>query len=121
MIFLLINLIGALFIGLIVWWFWFSESKTYATTIQNFSEIKVRDGVYNPSHIEVPVNQPVTLRFIREDASPCAEYVIFSTLNISQQLPLGKPTDLVFTIKTPGEYEFTCQMGMYRGKLIARE
>ena len=64
------------------------------------------------------VDLPITLRFIREDASPCAESVIFDSLKISKHLPLNEPTDLIIMVNTPGEHEFTCQMGMYRGKLI---
>lgn len=114
----MVNIAGLSLIFLIVWWFWLSHSKNYAT-VQDFIEIKVKDGVYQPAHIEIKVNHPVTLRFIREDASPCAEVVVFGSLNISEQLPLGKPKDIPLTLKSPGEYEFTCQMGMYRGKIFA--
>jgi len=44
--------------------------------------------------------------------------VIFSGLDISADLTVGQPYDLSFTPEKPGEYDFTCQMAMYRGKLI---
>lgn len=116
---LIVNLTGLLLIGGIVWWFWLSKSRIKLTQVDNFIEVSVKDGVYKPAYIQVQTNHPFTLRFTREDASPCAEIVIFTTLNISQQLPLHQPTDIRLTLKNPGEYEFTCQMGMYRGKLIA--
>lgn len=118
MITLLVNVIGLLLIGGIVWWFWGSESSPAPIQSGSIAEIKVKDGVYQPAHIEAKANQPLTLRFIREDATPCAEVVIFSALNISQVLPMNKPVDIAIQVKNPGVYEFTCQMGMYRGKLI---
>ena len=114
----IVNISGLCLILLIVWWFWLSKLST-VTKADDFIEIKVKDGVYQPAYVQVKINHPVTLRFIREDASPCAEVVIFSSLNINEQLPLHKPKDIVLTLKNGGEYEFTCQMGMYRGKIIA--
>jgi plastocyanin domain-containing protein len=120
MIALLVNTIGIFLIGLIVWWFWINKSRAASTKIDNIIEIKVKDGIYQPANIEAEINHPITLRFIREDASPCAEIVVFASLNISKQLPLKEPVDIYLNIKKPGEYEFTCQMGMYRGKLTLK-
>ena len=118
MIAIIVNLTGLLLIAAIIWWFWFSETSTTLTQATNIIEIKVKDGVYDPARIQAKINQPLILRFIRYDAAPCAEFVIFDSLNISRSLPIEKPTDIVINIKEAGEYEFTCQMGMYRGKLI---
>jgi len=120
MITLLVNTIGIFLVGLIIWWFWIYQSRDDSTKIDNLIEIKVKDGVYQPAHIETEVNHSITLRFIREDPSPCAETVVFSSLNISKQLPLHESVDISLNIKKPGEYEFTCQMGMYRGKLTVK-
>ncbi len=111
----LINLAGLILIGLIVWWFWRSRPPATGAT-----EILVENGVYTPARIETPVGKPVTLRFLRKDPSPCAERVLFDGLGVSAELPLGKPVTLTVTPDKPGEYEFTCQMRMYRGTLVAR-
>lgn len=116
---LLINIIGILIIGFIIWWFWFSQPRAVKTENNNLIEIKVKDGVYQPAIIQVNINRPLTLRFIREDATPCAEVVVFPDLNMTKTLPLNTPIDIPLTLQKPGEYAFTCQMGMYRGKLIA--
>jgi plastocyanin domain-containing protein len=115
---LFINLICLVLIILIVWWFWLSKSKPPSSEVKKLIEIYVKNGVYQPATISAKANKPIILRFIREDASPCAEIVVFSSLNISQQLPIHKPTDINLNIKNAGQYEFTCQMGMYRGMLI---
>jgi len=45
--------------------------------------------------------------------------VVFVGLGISHELPLNTPQDITLT-PAPGSHEFTCQMAMYRGTLIAR-
>ncbi len=115
---IIVNVIGVALIGLIIWWFWLSKPALYSAKTAGVIDILVKDGVYQPAYIQVERNQPITLRFTRIDAIPCAEIVIFNTLNISQQLPLNQPVDIKLKLEKPGEYEFTCQMGMYRGKLM---
>jgi len=36
------------------------------------------------------------------------------------EVPAGKPLDVVVSPPQPGEYEFTCQMRMYCGVLVAK-
>jgi len=116
----LMNLAGLISIGLIVWWFWLYRPEVLRAAGSQPIEIIVADGVYTPARIEVPAGKPVTLRFLRKDANPCAEKALFDGLGISADLPIGKPRDVVVTPPQPGEYEFTCQMRMYRGVLVAK-
>ena len=115
----LTDLAGLILIGLIVWWFWLYRPKAQHAVGSQPIEVVVADGVYTPARIEVPAGKPVTLRFLRQDPSPCAEKALFDDLGVSADLPVGKPLDVTVTPPQPGEYEFTCQMRMYRGKLIA--
>jgi len=114
-----INSSAFAFIVLIIWWFWLSRPKARRETGIKPIEVLVDNGVYTPSRIEVPVGRPIVLRFLRKDASPCAEKVLFDDFGISADLPVGEPTDVVIVPKQAGEYEFTCQMQMYRGQLVA--
>jgi plastocyanin domain-containing protein len=114
-----INAGGVIVILLIVWWFWLSRPKARSETGVKPIDILVDNGVYTPSRIEVPVGRPIILRFIRKDASPCAEKVLFDDFDLAADLPVGEPTDVVIVPKEAGDYEFTCQMHMYRGHLIA--
>jgi plastocyanin domain-containing protein len=116
---LFVNLAGLVLIGLIVWWFWLSKPKTLRIAA-GAVDIVVDGGVYTPSRVEVVAGRPVTLRFVRRDPSPCAEKVLFGELGIAADLAMDKPTEVTLTPVNPGEYEFTCQMRMYRGTLIAR-
>ena len=115
-----INLGGLAVIGLIVWWFWGSRPRAQRPTGATPIDVLVESGVYTPASIEVPAGRPATLRFLRTDPSPCAEKVLFDSLGVSAELPLGKTVTVTVTPDKPGEYEFTCQMRMYRGRLVAR-
>jgi plastocyanin domain-containing protein len=117
----IINTIGLVLIAFIVWWFWLAKAKPRTAGQDTAIEIVADNGVYSPAVIEVKKGQPVTLRFIRKDANPCAEKVIFSDINVSADLELNQPKELTLTLDNGGEHEFTCQMGMYRGKILVRQ
>ena len=112
----IINLIGLILILVIIGWFWLSKPRAARQTAE-IVEVTVDNGVYTPAHIQVDQGSPLTLRFIRKDANPCAEKVIFTDLNIAADLPIDKPIDLHIPTDKAGSFDFTCQMQMYRGKL----
>lgn len=114
----LVNAGGLVVIGLIVWWFWLATPRRARQAGNAPVEIVVADGVYTPAVIETQAGTPVTLRFLRQDPSPCAEKVVFADLGVSADLAVGTPRDVVITPDAPGNHEFTCQMGMYRGRLV---
>ena len=118
---LLINLAGIILIAVIIWWFWLGK-KTKIKTAQNNEPIKiiVESGIYNPAEITVEKDKEITLHFLRKDPSPCAEAVIFPTLGKSQELPLNQIQEVKLKVSETGIYEFTCPMGMYRGKLVVK-
>lgn len=116
---LLVNLLGVLLIGLIVWWFWLSRPRAAHAGAAPVTVV-VADGVYTPSRIEARAGEPLVLRFVRRDASPCAAKVIFERLQIAAELPVGRPYELRLTPPAPGEYVFTCEMQMYRGSVVAK-
>ncbi len=112
-----INLTGVLLIVLIVWWFWLYKPKTVAAASDGLL-IEVKDGVYKPAHIQVPQGQPVDLRFVRRDASPCAATVQFPDFSISVELPVDQEKIVHLPAMLPGKYPFHCQMNMYQGQLV---
>lgn len=117
MIALLVNLIGFCLIGLIIWWFILKKSK-YTLLANNSIQVIVDEGVYKPSVLKARSGQAISLEFIRKDKSPCAQVVVFNTLEISQELPVNKPIKISIDALKPGTYLFSCQMGMYQGSLI---
>ncbi len=118
---ILINGIGFIAIALIVWWFWLGNRSKQAVKVQDRIDIKVGGGVYSPDAIQTSLNTTITLRFLREEENPCAATVVFADFGQSLGLPLDEWVELTLTPNRVGQYEFTCQMGMYRGKLIVTE
>ena len=110
----LFNVVGLVLIALIVWWFWLYKPGEDAMN-DSSSIIIVESGTYQPSHIRLPAGQPAELSFMRKDASPCSEIVQIPELEISESLPLNKTMTIHIPPMKKGEYEFHCQMQMYRG------
>ena len=113
--------LSALIVALLVaWFFWFKRGKgTRAGLSSGVQEalILVKGG-YSPDLIVVEHGTPVRLNFRRDETASCSEMVIFDGLNRSAALPEGQIVPIEFVPEKPGEYEFHCQMGMLRGKLI---
>ena len=112
----LVNGIAIVLFLFIIWWFWLSSPRVQKSDA-DVIDILVDNGVYSPSNLEVRKGQNLTLRFLRKDASPCAEKVIFKDLNLSADLPVDKKVELKIPTNQTGEFSFTCQMQMYRGTL----
>ncbi|MBI4840063.1 MAG: cupredoxin domain-containing protein [candidate division NC10 bacterium] len=118
---ILVNLIGLGLIGFIVWFFWLVKTKGVkaAATSGGYQEQMVLvKGGYTPDVIVVERGKPVRLNFVRQESASCSEMVLLPAFNKSATLPEGETVAVEFLPKEPGEYEFQCQMGMLRGKLI---
>ena len=75
-------------------------------------------GGYTPDVLILEHGKPVRLNFRREETSSCSEMVLLPDFGKSARLPEGEVVPVEFLPDEPGEYEFHCQMGMLRGKLI---
>lgn len=62
--------------------------------------------------------KPVRLNFVRQESASCSEMVLLPAFNKSAKLPEGEMVAIEFLPAEAGEYEFACQMGMFRGKVI---
>jgi plastocyanin domain-containing protein len=118
---LLVTLGGLGAIAFIVWffWLWRKEGVQAVLTSSGYQEalILVKGG-YTPDVIVVEHGRPVRLNFRREETAACSEMVIFSDFNKSAKLPTGETVSIELMPEKPGAYEFACQMGMFRGRLI---
>ncbi len=118
---ILVNLIGVGLVGIIVWFFWLVKTKGVraAVTSSGYQEQMVLvKGGYTPDVIVVERGKPVRLNFVRQESASCSEMVLLPAFNKSANLPEGETVAVEFLPKEPGEYEFQCQMGMLRGKVI---
>jgi len=117
---IIVDIAGFILIGLVAWYFWFSKKEGQKIGESGGVQealITVKGG-YTPDVIIVKAGKPLRLVFERKESSPCSERVIFKDFEVSKVLPEGERVTLEFTPEKPGEYEFACQMGMFRGRLI---
>lgn len=85
-------------------------------------EIEVQvEGGYSPSTIRVRKGTPVRIVFDRTESSSCSEEVVFPDFGVRRYLPAHEQTTVELEPEEAGEYEFTCGMGMLRGRLIVEE
>jgi len=112
---------GLVLINFIVWFFWLKRSTgvraSNASGGLQEAMILVKGG-YTPDVIVVRAGKPVRLNFRREETATCSDTVIFADFNKSAELPTGETVAVEFLPKEPGEYAFSCPMGMFRGRLI---
>ena len=116
---IIINLVGLLLIGLIVWWFWLYKPEETEVGEKGVV-ITVENGTYSPSRITIPSGSPVAIQFLRKDPSPCSESLLIPDLQISDSLPQNTLKTIYLPAMKPGTYEFHCQMQMYRGQITVQ-
>jgi plastocyanin domain-containing protein len=117
----LVDLVGLALIAFIVWFFWLVRAKGVraAVTSGGYQEQMVLvKGGYTPDVIVLEAGKPVRLNFVRQESVACSEMVLLPAFNKSATLPEGQTVPVEFLPKDRGEFEFSCQMGMFRGKLI---
>lgn len=117
----LVVLSGLALTILIAWYFWFAPKvRTRAAVgVSGAQEVAITvKGGYTPDVIVVQKERPVRLIFTRQESSACSEKVLLPDFNQNALLPEGEQVALEFTPEKEGEFEFQCQMGMLRGKLI---
>jgi len=118
---IIVNVSGLVIIAWIVWYFWLWQRES--VTAQTNDGIQAIDvivkGGYQPSSIRVKSGQRVRLNFMRREASTCGEEVLIPDFGKRAYLPENLNVPIEIMLEKPGEYEFTCGMNMYRGKLIA--
>lgn len=118
---IIVTVAGLAIIGWIVWYFWLWQGETVTAQVQAHGrqevEVTVKGG-YQPAAIVVKAGHPVRLNFTRREASTCGEEVIIPGFGKRAHLPQNQTVSVEVVPDTPGEYEFTCGMNMYRGKLV---
>lgn len=112
---------GLSLIAFIVWFFWLKRNTgTRASEVSGgYQEAMILvKGGYTPDTIVVRAGKPVRLNFRREETASCSDKVIFEKFGKSAELPTGETVSIELMPKEPGEYQFACPMGMFRGRLV---
>ena len=120
---ILVTLGGILAIAGIAWFFWGPRRAGVAAALTPSGRQEatvVVKGAYSPNVVIVEHGKPVRLNFLRQETAACSEEVVFPEFHRRAQLPEAELVPVDFFPEDPGEYEFTCGMGMLRGKVIVR-
>ena len=118
---IIVTLAGFGIIGWIVWYFWLWEGESVAAGVGAGGvqevDVTVRGG-YQPATIVVKAGRQLRLNFTRREASLCGEEVVLPEFGRRAHLPENSTVPIEIFPREPGEYNFTCGMNMYKGKLI---
>ena len=112
---------GIALVAFVVWFFWLKRSTGFraSETTGGYQEAMILvKGGYTPDTVIVRSGRPVRLNFRREETGSCSDKVIFADFQKSAELPTGQTVPVEFLPKQPGEFAFSCPMGMFRGRLI---
>lgn len=108
---LILSLAGILF----TYWFFLQKEEKQVEAV---GEIDILvDGGYKPSSISISENKTTKLNFFRKDPSTCLEEVVLSDFKIRKFLPLNEKVSIEITPKRKGEFNFSCGMNMFHGKI----
>ncbi len=112
---IIVTILGVLGI-IFVYWF-FLLKKEVKIEASDSIDITVNGG-YIPDVISVSKDKTIKLNFIRKDSSSCLEEVVLSDFKIRKYLPLNEKVVVEITPKQTGEFNFTCGMNMFHGKIV---
>lgn len=83
-------------------------------------KITVNGDGFTPAAIEVKKGEPVKLLLTRTDDKNCGSEVVFPSLNIKKELPVGQEVAVDITPNEAGEINFACGMNMMKGKIVVQ-
>ena len=104
-------------ISLLVLGFAVASVEAHPKTVR----ISVTKKGFSRTSISTEVGSPLTLIFTRRTTEGCGSKVVFPSLGITKDLPVGKAVTVKFTPKQEGTISFACGMGMYKGSIVAVE
>jgi plastocyanin domain-containing protein len=80
-------------------------------------EVTASKEGYTPSSIDMKKGETVVLRFTRKTKSECLSLVRIPKLNVTKELPVGEPVDVVVKADEAGDIGFQCGMNMVKGTI----
>lgn len=114
----IIVLIAGTITTLFTYWFFFMKKQIKASSLKSGSIAILVSGGYRPDRIVVPYGKTSKLIFNRRDPSQCLDEVVLPDFRIKKSLRMNEKTEILITPNKKGEFDFSCGMGMYHGKLI---
>jgi plastocyanin domain-containing protein len=118
---IIVTFAGILAIAGVAWFFWGPRGTgvhAQATSSGRQEATIVVKGAYTPDVVVVQHGVPIRLNFLRQETAACSEEVLFPDFGRRVRLPEGELVTLDLDPAATGEYQFTCGMGMLRGRLV---
>lgn len=115
--------VGVILIVFIGWWFFgkHSESQATAVTTKDGQTAKVVvNGGFNPAVLKMKKDTPVKLVFNRKDSTTCLEKVVFPDFGVDAELPMNQDVAIPIDTSKAGEFEYSCGMHMFHGKIVIK-
>lgn len=82
-------------------------------------EIKINvAGGYDPQVVHLQQGVPAELTFTRTNTQGCLDVVHSVALGFSTKLPLNQAQTVTVPTDQSGEFEFSCGMDMFHGKVV---
>ncbi len=87
---------------------------------EGWSWVLVRGG-FLPDLIEARAGERLRVVFRREETAPCSEHVVIPSLGKNVMLPPFEDVAVELGPLPAGEYEFSCEFGVLRGRILVRD
>jgi len=84
------------------------------------ARVTVTAARFEPDRLTLRAGVPARVTFTRTSDKTCATAVVFASLGIRRELPLGKAVTIEFTPERTGEIAFACGMDMLKGSLVVQ-
>lgn len=112
----------AMVVGLFAYYFKWSKKEEKAVETESGQKVTVVvKGAYSPNVINAKAGKPLTIVFDRQEDTGCSKKVIIDKFRIAEELPDFGQKEITITPRAVGEYTFSCEMGMYQGKIIVKK
>ena len=77
-------------------------------------------GGYEPEVVRLKRGVPAEVTFTRTSTQGCLDVVHSKELGFEEDLPIDEPKTVTINTEKAGEFEFSCGMDMFHGKVIVK-
>lgn len=77
-------------------------------------------GGYQPNVVDLEQGVPAEITFTRTNAQGCLDVVHSKDLNFETELPLNEAQTVNIPTDKAGEFDFSCGMDMFSGKVVIK-
>lgn len=100
------------------YWFFLMRKEEKAVVVNKESVDILVKGGYSPNKILIQKGKATMLNFLRRDSNSCLEEIVIPDFKVRKYLPMDKTISIPIIPQKEGEYNFTCGMGMFHGRIV---